>query len=123
MWCRDTVLNEAFPILFGIARAKDASVADNLELLGGSIKWSVSFSREVHDWEMDVFTFFFFQVLHSVNVRRGSEDRLWWVSSKKGLFKVGSFFSSLACYVGNHFPWKSVWQTQAPTLSLCGRRL
>jgi hypothetical protein len=123
MWCRDTVLNEAFPILFGIARAKDASLADNLELLGGSIKWSVSFSREVHDWEMDVFTFFFFQVLHSVNVRRGSEDRLWWVSSKKGLFKVGSFFSSLACYVGNHFPWKSVWQTQAPTLSLCGRRL
>jgi hypothetical protein len=123
MWCRDTVLKEAFPILFGIARAKDASVADNLELLGGSIKWSVSFSREVHDWEMDVFTFFFFQVLHSVNVRRGSEDRLWWVSSKKGLFKVGSFFSSLACYVGNHFPWKSVWQTQAPTLSLCGRRL
>jgi hypothetical protein len=86
MWCRDTVLKEAFPILFGIARAKDASVADNLELLGGSIKWSVSFSREVHDWEMDVFTFFFFQVLHSVNVRRGSEDRLWWVSSKKGLF-------------------------------------
>jgi hypothetical protein len=123
MWCRDTVLKEAFPILFGIARAKDASVADNLELLGGSIKWSVSFSREVHDWEMDVFTFFFFRVLHSVNVRRGSEDRLWWVSSKKGLFKVGSFFSSLACYVGNHFPWKSVWQTQAPTLSLCGRRL
>jgi len=60
MWCRDTVLKEAFPILFGIARANDASVADNLELLGGSIKWSVSFSREVHDWEMNVFTLSFF---------------------------------------------------------------
>jgi hypothetical protein len=63
---------------------------------------------------VDVFTSFF-QVLHSVSVRRGSEDRLWWVSSIKGLFKVGSFFSSLACFVGSHFPWKKVWQTQAPT--------
>jgi hypothetical protein len=27
---------EAFPVLFGIACAKDASVADNLELLDGS---------------------------------------------------------------------------------------
>jgi hypothetical protein len=75
---------------------KDASIADNLELLGGSNQWSVSFSREAHDWNVDVFvSSFFFQVLHSVIVRRGSEDRLWWVSSKKGLFKVGSFFSLL----------------------------
>jgi hypothetical protein len=33
---------------------------------------------------------------------------------KKGLFKVGSFFSSLACDVRSHFPCKSVWWTQAP---------
>jgi hypothetical protein len=49
LWCEDTVLNEVFPVLFGIARAKDASVADNLELLGGSNQWSVSYSREAHD--------------------------------------------------------------------------
>jgi len=36
LWCEDTVLKESFPVLFGIARTKDASVADNLELLGGS---------------------------------------------------------------------------------------
>jgi hypothetical protein len=36
LWCVDTVLKESFPVLFGIARTKDASVADNLELLGGS---------------------------------------------------------------------------------------
>jgi hypothetical protein len=75
MWCGDTVLKEAFPVLFGIARAKDASVADNLDLLGGSNQWSVSFSRKVHDWEVDVFASFF-QVLHSVNVRRDSKDKL-----------------------------------------------
>jgi len=103
LWCMNIVLKEAFPVLFGISSAKNASVADNLELLGGSNQWSVSFSREVHDWEIDVFAFFF-QVLHSVSVRRGNEDRLWWVSSKKGLFKVDSFFSSLACSVVSHFP-------------------
>jgi hypothetical protein len=58
MWCGDTVLKEAFPVLFEIARVKDASVVDNLELLGGSNQWSVSFSREAHDWEVDVFASF-----------------------------------------------------------------
>jgi len=37
-----------------------------------------------------------------------------WVSSKKCLFKVKSFFS-LACSRGSRFPWKSVWRTQAPS--------
>jgi hypothetical protein len=58
-WCRDTVLKETFPVLFGIAHAKNASVADNLELLGDSNQWSVSFSRETYDWELNVFASFF----------------------------------------------------------------
>jgi len=57
----------------------------------------------------------FFQVLHSAMVSRDRVDRLWWVSFKKGLFKVKSFFSSLAGSEGRHFPWKSVWRTQAPS--------
>jgi len=36
LWCGNTFLNEAFLVLFGIARAKDASVADNMEILGVS---------------------------------------------------------------------------------------
>jgi len=59
LWCGDRVLNEAFPVLFGIARMKDASVADNMEVLGGSIQWNVSFVREAHDWEVGVFASFF----------------------------------------------------------------
>jgi hypothetical protein len=55
----------------------------------------------------------FFQVLHSAIVSRDRADRLWWVSSKKGLFKVKSFFSFLAGSEGRRFPWKSVWWTQA----------
>jgi hypothetical protein len=36
LWCGDMTLMAAFPALFGIASAKDASVANNLEFLGGS---------------------------------------------------------------------------------------
>jgi len=59
LWCGDTVLKEVFPDLFGIAQVKDASVSDNMEILGGSIQWNVSFVREAHDWEVDVLASFF----------------------------------------------------------------
>jgi hypothetical protein len=107
MWCGDMTFKVAFPALFDIASAEDTSIANNLEFLGGSNQWNVSFVREAHDWEVDIFASFF-QVLHSVKVRRGIVDKLWWVPSKKGLFKVKSFFYSLACYEGTCFPWKSV---------------
>jgi hypothetical protein len=110
LWCGNMILKDAFPVPFGIARSKDASIAANVELLGGSIQWNVSFTIKAHDWEVGVFASFL-QVLHSVTVRRGSEDKLWWVPSKRGLFKVKSFFCSL-CYEGSRFPWKSVWRTQ-----------
>lgn len=73
----------------------------------------MSFTREAHDLEVDVFASFF-KALHSVKVRRGSEDKMWWVFSKKGLFKVKSFFYPLACSRGSCFLWKSVWCPQAP---------
>jgi len=98
----DTTLKVAFPALFGIAYVKDAAVADNFEHLGDSIQWNMSFTREAHDWEVDVFVSFF-QVLHSVKVSRDTEDKLWWVSSKKGVFKVKSFFYSLASSGSSRF--------------------
>jgi hypothetical protein len=114
LWCRDRVLKESFPVLFSIARMKDASIADNMEVLGGSIQWNVSFVREAHDWEVSVFASFF-HVLHLATVSRDLADRLRWVPSKKGVFKVKSYFSSLVGCEGSHFPWKSVWRTQAPS--------
>jgi hypothetical protein len=48
-------------------------------------------------------------------VSRGNEDKLWWVFSKKGLFKVKSSFYSLACSGSSRFPWSRVWRTQAPS--------
>jgi hypothetical protein len=61
--------------------------------LGGSIQWNVSFVREAHDWEVVVFASF--QVLQLATVSRDHADRLWWVSSKKGVFKVKTYFISL----------------------------
>jgi hypothetical protein len=61
---------------------------------------------------VDVFASFF-QLLHSVKVNRDNKDSLWWVPSKKGVFKVKSFYS-LTSTGGRRFPWKSVWRTQAP---------
>jgi hypothetical protein len=46
---------------------------------------------------------------------------LWWIPSKKGLFKVKSFFCSLACSGGSRFPWKSVWRTQASSMVVFSR--
>jgi hypothetical protein len=70
--------------LYGIACSKDVSVAVLLELSGGSIQWNVSFAKAAHDWKMD-FLALFFKVLYLARVRG---DKLWWVSSKRGLFYV-----------------------------------
>jgi hypothetical protein len=70
-WCRDVVLKEAYPDLFGIACTKDASIPTHLEFYGGSNQWNVSFARTAHDWKMDVFASFF-KVLYS------NEDKLRW---------------------------------------------
>jgi len=75
LWCGDTALKVAFPSLFGIARLKDAIVANNLEQLGDSFQWNVIFIREAHDWEVDVFASFF-QLLHSIKINRDNKDSL-----------------------------------------------
>jgi hypothetical protein len=41
--------------------------------------------------------------------RRGGEDKLWWIPSKRGLFKVKVLYHSLGCNVAMSFPWKIVW--------------
>ena len=101
-WCGAAALKVAFPPLYGLTSAKDASVADNLEILGGSNQWNVNVYASS------------LQVSQSVRTRRESGDQLWWIPSKRGLFKVISFYCSLVCSEGCCFPWKSVWQTQAP---------
>jgi hypothetical protein len=104
---------EAFPVFYDIACAEDASVAAHLKLSGGSNQWNVSFVRVSRDWEVDVFVSFF-NLLYSTRVRREGEDKLWWTSSKKGLFVISSFNNVLVCNDAIHFFWKSIWRTNVP---------
>jgi hypothetical protein len=58
LWCGDLAIKEAFPVLFGIACTKDASVLAHVEFLGGAIQWNVSLARVTQDWEVDAFALF-----------------------------------------------------------------
>jgi hypothetical protein len=57
---------------------------------------------------------FFSSKIALSQVIRGGEDKLWWVSSKRGLFQVKSFLYFLAHSEGSSFRRKSVW-TRAPS--------
>ena len=68
----------------------------------------------------------FFQKLQSISIQRGSQDKLWWIPSKKGTFKLKDFFRALSRVEGRGFPWKSVWRTKSPPKAaffVCRRRL
>ena len=62
----DWAFMEAFPDLYSIAHAKDASVAKQLELCSDSHKWNVSFNRVAHDWYVDV-SFLFLNLLGEIS--------------------------------------------------------
>jgi hypothetical protein len=53
VWCGDRPLKVVYPGLFSIAGNRDASVADLMSLRNGVLHWELTFSRNVHDWEMD----------------------------------------------------------------------
>jgi hypothetical protein len=58
-WCGNKALKEAFSDLYGIACARDASVAAHLEFSGGFNECNISFVRLAHDRAVDVFASFF----------------------------------------------------------------
>jgi hypothetical protein len=62
----------------------------------------------VHVWEVDFFTPFF-NMLYSFIMRWGSEDKLCWTPSKRGLFDVRPFYNVLSPIDSTHFLWKSIW--------------
>jgi len=113
VWCGEVPLKEAFPVLYDIARDKDALVEDHLVVVSGSYQWDVSFFRAAHDWEVDVLASFF-SLLYSSRANYDGEDKLWWSPSHKGKFDVRSFYKALACKEAIHFPWKSIWRTKVP---------
>jgi hypothetical protein len=52
--CGELLLKILFLALFSIACTKEAWVGENMDIAHGIIHWNVTFSRPVHDWEMEV---------------------------------------------------------------------
>jgi hypothetical protein len=112
VWCGSLPLKEAFPGLYSLACNKEASIADNLDLLSGSQQWNITFMRSLNDWEVEDLAPFY-SLLYSSTLN-GGVDKIWWVPNRKGKFEVKSFYNILISNVSVPFPWKSIWRTKAP---------
>ena len=114
-WCGDLHLHLSFPVVYGIAINREASVASSLERMGTEARrsWKVPLLRNPNDWESgDVDDF-----LHTLgdNLPPSEQrDRMIWKLSKKGEFDVRSFYDKFRCPLPIIFPWKGVWKVKAP---------
>jgi hypothetical protein len=112
--CGDHPLKASFSELFSIACC-EASVADHMQFFNSNIQWYISFTRPVHDWKVDL-VISFFNILYSLKLRRGGEDKICWIPSRRRTFKVRSFFHALYTPTSSPFPWRQGWH------SLCRQR-
>ena len=103
VWCGETTLKEAYLGLYNIASAKEVSLADNMDFIGGIRQWNVSFLRLVHDWELEVLASFY-TLLYSFRVHKEGEHEIWWITSSKGRFDVRSYYNTLVRKVASPFP-------------------
>jgi hypothetical protein len=60
------------------------------------------FTRPVHDWEVDLVSSFF-ELLYSLKVRQGGEDRICWIPSKRRKFEVRSYYHVLSILTSSLF--------------------
>jgi hypothetical protein len=58
----------------------------------------------------------FFDLLCSLRLRQGCDDRIWWIPSKRRMFEVRLFFHDLSSLGGTSFLWKSIWKGNVPLL-------
>jgi len=78
-----------------------------------SLKWNIIFLSTAHHWKIDLFTSLF-TLLYSIRVRRGGDDRICWIPSRRGLFDVGSYYNVLVPHDSTPFHWTSIWRNKAP---------
>ena len=115
-WCGDLPLHLSFPVVYGIATNREASVASSLERLGTEARrsWKVLLLRDPNDWEMGVVDEFL-HTLGSDLPQSEQGDRMIWKFSKKGDFDICSFYDKLRSPLPIIFPWKGIWKVKAPT--------
>ena len=106
-WCGELPLQISFPIVYGIAISREASVASSLEWLGTERSWKVPLLRNPNDWEAGVVVDF----LHTLgsNLPHSEHgDCMIWKLSKKGDFNFRSFYDKLQGPLPIIFPWKGI---------------
>jgi hypothetical protein len=64
-----------FPELFTIACGKDTWVEENMHIQNVHIHWNILFTRDVHDWEVEVVSRFF-ELLYCQKIRYGGKDTI-----------------------------------------------
>jgi hypothetical protein len=111
-WCGGLPLMEVYPGLYNIASNKEASIADNSELVSSSCQWNISFIHALNDWEVEELASFY-SLLYSFNLVGGG-DKIWWVPNRKGKFEVSSFYNEIIAKDTCPFSWKSIWHIKAP---------
>jgi hypothetical protein len=119
VWCGDQPLKESFPVLFRIARNKEAWVSDHMQIMNEEIHWNVQFFREVQDWEVEV-VIAFYSKLYETRRHMGRVDRICWIPAKRKCFEVRSYFGVLSPVSDRYedgcsfFPWKGIWKVKVP---------
>ncbi|KAG2687140.1 hypothetical protein I3760_09G038400 [Carya illinoinensis] len=94
VWCASRALKDLYPTLFQLARDKEASMAEVMEIEGGQFLWNINFSRAAQDWELSIFEDFY-SLIYSIRPNSQQEDVLRWSLTDKGIFSVRSFYKTL----------------------------
>lgn len=77
-----------------------------------TVHWDMNFIRLVHDSEVDVVSSLF-NVMYSVSLVQGVEDKLCWILSKRRSFEVKTFYKALISYAHSYFHWRKIWRSKA----------
>ena len=108
-WCGDLPLYLSFPVVYGIATNREASVASSLERLGIEARrsWNVRLLRDPNDWELGVVDELL-RTLRSNLPQFENEDCMRWKLTKNGDFDTHLFIISyevpcLLSFLGNVF--------------------
>ncbi|WMV25459.1 hypothetical protein MTR67_018844 [Solanum verrucosum] len=83
-------------------------------------RWNFVFRRHLNDWEIPRVTEFF-RSIDQFSCLETGRDRLQWLGSSKGIFKLGAAYKKL-----NHqnlqllkWPWRHIWKAKIPCKVSC----
>ena len=110
-WCGDSPLQLSFPVVYGIASNKEASMASSLERLEIEERrsWDVRFIRRPNYWEMGGVDEFL-RTLGSNLPPTENGDHMGWKLTKNGDFDIQSFYNKLRSPLRvSFFVWTAVW--------------